>query len=60
MSGNVWEWCEDVVNSSDRRLRGGGWRYVAVGCPVAYRGGYSYQGYRDYIIGLRLARSSGN
>jgi formylglycine-generating enzyme required for sulfatase activity len=25
MSGNVWEWCQDPVNSTFRRMRGGSW-----------------------------------
>ena len=61
MSGNVWEWCEDVVyTSSARRFRGGSWGYDAGYCTVAARDGTSYPTYRYSYIGFRLARSSGN
>ena len=60
MSGNVWEWCEDVASTSARRIRGGSWGDVADYCAVAYRGfGYDPVG-RSYGLGFRLARSSGN
>ena len=60
MSGNVWEWCEDVAYTSYRRLRGGGWDNSAVYCTVAYRDSYDYPGYRFGFLGFRLARSAGN
>ena len=61
MSGNVWEWCEDVAYTSNRRLRGGSWNSFAGGCRVAYRDSSSYPGNRySGDIGFRLARSSGN
>jgi formylglycine-generating enzyme required for sulfatase activity len=60
MSGNVWEWCEDVVYTSNRRFRGGGWPYYADNCAVASRDYGSYPDYRNSSIGFRLARSSGN
>jgi formylglycine-generating enzyme required for sulfatase activity len=59
MSGNVWEWCEDVVYTFSRRIRGGSWHGYADYCTVAYRDGNSGPDYRVYI-GFRLARSSGN
>jgi formylglycine-generating enzyme required for sulfatase activity len=60
MSGNVWEWCEDVAYTSDRRIRGGGWSNSGVDyAAVAYRG-FSGPGDRHDYIGFRLARSSGN
>ncbi len=68
MSGNVWEWVEDVYHDSykgapadgsawqgDSTLhvpRGGGWSYAQ---PAAKRGG-SESDFRYSTIGLRLAR----
>ena len=60
MSGNVWEWCWDMVGTSSRRVRGGSWGLGAVGCAVAYRDNNSNPDYRDGYLGFRLARSSGN
>ncbi|MEI8284693.1 MAG: SUMF1/EgtB/PvdO family nonheme iron enzyme [bacterium] len=60
MSGNVWEWCEDVASTSYRRIRGGSWDYGADGATVAYRVIAYPPDYRSYYIGFRLARSSGN
>jgi formylglycine-generating enzyme required for sulfatase activity len=59
MSGNVWEWCFDVVNGSGSRIRGGGWYGYAYYCAVAYRGIY-FPGYRNNGFGFRPARSLGN
>ena len=60
MSGNVWEWCEDVVGASTRRIRGGSW-YDNVGiAAVAYRDYYNNPDDRYLSFGFRLARSSGN
>ena len=59
MSGNVWEACEDFVNISARRFRGGSWGAVSSLCTVADRGS-SNPDYRDSYIGFRLARSLGN
>jgi len=60
MSGNVWEWSEDVAYTSYRRIRGGSWDPIAVFCPVAGRDNFSDSDYRYSSIGFRLARSSGN
>ena len=60
MSGNVWEWSEDVAYTSARRFRGGCWNNSADYCTVAYRDYVSDPADRYNYIGFRLARSSGN
>ena len=60
MSGNVWEWCEDVAYTSYRRIRGGCWFNDADYCSVASRDDVINPDYRVSFIGFRLARSSGN
>ncbi|MCX6973942.1 MAG: SUMF1/EgtB/PvdO family nonheme iron enzyme [Verrucomicrobia bacterium] len=60
MSGNVWEWCEDVAYTSSRRFRGGGWDFYDVDAAVVSRGDGSFPGSRHSEVGFRLARSSGN
>jgi len=60
MSGNVWEWCEDVAYTSSRRFRGGSWSDYADFATVASRDNYGDPVGRDYSFGFRLARNSGN
>ena len=60
MSGNVLEWCEDVANTSNRRVRGGSWLSYADVATVARRADNYSPDYRNFNIGFRLARSSGN
>ena len=61
MSGNVWEWCFDMVrDSSYRRIRGGGWYAYAYHAAVASRDVNFNPDLRNAVIGFRLARSSGN
>jgi formylglycine-generating enzyme required for sulfatase activity len=59
MSGNVWEWCEDMVYGSDRRLRGGsidGWSgYGAVDNRDIYQPPSKKTGSH---VGFRLARNA--
>ncbi len=37
MSGNVWEWCEDLASDPSRRLRGGSWLNNGPFSSVTYR-----------------------
>ena len=59
MSGNMWEWCEDVANTTYRRVRGGGWLGDHAGAAVAFRG-YVHPERRYDIsgMGFRLARNT--
>jgi formylglycine-generating enzyme required for sulfatase activity len=64
MTGNVWEWCEDVVTGPDiiwetvRRLRGGGAGYAAEDCAVGARVQYFSPLARASVFGFRLARNA--
>ena len=60
MSGNVWEWCEDVADTSYRRIRGGGWNINVADAAVAGRDYFDPPDNRLNILGFRLARSSEN
>jgi formylglycine-generating enzyme required for sulfatase activity len=57
MSGNVLEWCWDIVNTSNRRFRGGSWDFYADFAPIANRGGSDVPDFRNYDIGFRVASS---
>jgi len=60
MSGNVFEWCEDVTYTSYRRIRGGSWSDYSYYATVAHRGTYRTPGDQLKNFGFRLALSSGN
>jgi sulfatase modifying factor 1 len=59
MSGNVFEWCWDQVDVSNRRIRGGSWDGPASNCTVSNQN-YIRPDYRLIFFGFRLARSTGN
>ncbi len=69
MSGNVWEWCQDLYgdyrssaqtnptgpsSGSNRVLRGGSWSGSAWSCRVSFRYD-SNPSFRNFNFGLRLA-----
>ena len=71
MSGNVWEWCQDMIKDYsitqaklkesktdvEYVIRGGAWFSPAINCRVSFR--YSFKpSYTDTDLGLRLAHSS--
>ena len=59
MSGNVWEWCWDSMDNSNRSIRGGSWYGAASRCVVSIRSLYPPDN-RAFNVGFRPARSSGN
>jgi formylglycine-generating enzyme required for sulfatase activity len=58
MTGNVYEWCWDQVDSS-RRIRGASWVSWANYCTVSIRADLDPD-HQIYHYGFRIARSSGN
>lgn len=74
MSGNVWEWCQDVFTPDARAIPADGTPYVGPGVERVLRGGCFHNwavhctvskryeiasGYRDGCIGVRLALAAG-
>jgi formylglycine-generating enzyme required for sulfatase activity len=57
MHGNVWQWCEDLIDSNglDRVFRGGGWYFQGSDCRAAKRGSGRPVD-RGNSLGVRLAR----
>ena len=59
MSGNVWEWCSDILDDEDdllnRVVRGGSWIFNSNVCRVSSRSTYDVS-YRVNGTGFRIAR----
>ncbi|MBQ1662291.1 MAG: SUMF1/EgtB/PvdO family nonheme iron enzyme, partial [Treponema sp.] len=59
MSGNVWEWCDNLYSSSssNRVYRGGSYYGYDFNCTVSYRSDlYPYS--RSSDLGFRVVRSA--
>jgi formylglycine-generating enzyme required for sulfatase activity len=54
MSGNVWEWCQDIYTGSNRVFRGGSWDNIASFCALSSRYN-TYPDFRDISLGFRVA-----
>jgi formylglycine-generating enzyme required for sulfatase activity len=57
LSGNVWEWCEDVAGTFSRVIRGGSVKDYAVNCSVGI-GNSANADDRNGFYGIRLARNA--
>lgn len=55
LSGNIWEWCGDNINDSNRSSRGGSWGYNDTGCRVARRRFWD-PSIQNSNVGFRIAR----
>jgi formylglycine-generating enzyme required for sulfatase activity len=53
MSGNVWEWCQDISSGADRVFRGGGWYSYASNCTVTFRFSLNPD-FRNVDLGFRV------
>jgi hypothetical protein len=61
MSGNMWEWCADFVDFSNRRIRGGSWANGPSICTVSVREQFNPSSRNNggaAIFGFRLARNA--
>jgi formylglycine-generating enzyme required for sulfatase activity len=56
MSGNVFEFCQDIHSGTTRVVRGGSWALDASFCPVAYRATYTPPDNPVYYFGFRVVR----
>ncbi len=57
MSGNVWEWCFDLISGIERGIRGGSWAGDAGALQVGYVNRLIPWA-KDFNIGFRLARTA--